>query len=166
MKNAFSLIILLTLAACNLSESSKSKSCTLNGEAVDCSTFESRSSSGQSAGEKITLSSQVSSRILLKNETFEILENTYDRKAESIDGESYECETATVAGEQYTFHINGNQLELSNEEGSGTLKRVEGPGRSLEGSWAHIEKFEGGVITTTFTFAENQMTVSAKCEFN
>lgn len=165
MKHLISLIAVLMLTACNDSESSKSKSCTYNGAAVDCSTLESGRASSNVEGKGLSLKSQVSPKIRILDNSIEVLEHTHNVQKETLSGNDFECEVSTNASDIFSFKVRGNKLDLSKDGATEEYDQLEGKSNSLQGTWRNTQKDESGSTVSTLIITEETMTIIVDCNF-
>jgi hypothetical protein len=165
MKHVFGIIILLTITACDSSETTKSKSCTYNGEPVDCSALESGSRSSISNSE-LSLTASVSTEISLLDNSIEVLENSYDIASKTLEGKTYDCETSTNAGDVFDYSLVGDELQLTKDGRLEAFTRVKGDKNKLFGTWKNIEKDSEGSIILTLILTEESMDITVNCNFN
>lgn len=161
MKHILFLLTLTIFISCNSTEN-KTRTCTVNDQAVDCKAMDSINS--EASADK-TLSIKTASEIRLTDSEFEILTNTNEVTTWQGDGELHTCETNTVAGEIYYYKVSGRILTLILDEHKMTFSR-QGSGSGLMGSWTATNVEDGMTYATVLTFTQEEIKIDVKCSFN
>lgn len=146
MKTLLLLLALTTLASCGKSSSEKdSYKNALNGDGK--------------------LHAKIETSIWKSENSFEMLSNESSSESINVDGEEFYCSLKTLSGTETYYSINGSKLTLSLGSGELVLDRVSGSGNTLNGSWSIKEKDKNATTITTFTFADDKLTINLTCKF-
>jgi hypothetical protein len=157
---------LLALTACESGSSTSSKTvsktCTYNGEPVDCSLLE---SPGRTT--PVALSAEIQTRINLTENEIEILENAEDVDSEIKNGKVYNCKAMTQAGLNYGYIVEDEQLQLIYEgKVMNTYTREGATSNSPIGKWVLRIDEEKETTIVSLVITETTLKVQTQCHFN
>lgn len=161
MKTLILITLLATLVSCKTKTTSRS--CTFNGEPVECSQLNSLEDGDTTPP---VLTAQVTAAIDVSETEIEILENTYDKKEETVNGKAYSCFIETSVGEVSRYSIANGKLTIMNDNGSAVYTRTQGSGKEIDGTWVMKNiKMEKGYIDLKLTFTKKTMKEVVECHF-
>ena len=160
MKFIFLSMLSLLLVSCSVEKSTTTKSCTINGQAVDCDQF-----NGGDQKTPVKLVANIKTSVNYNDSSFDILENAEKVATDYKNGRTYECEASIAAGQTIHYKISGKELKLTKdgEESVFTLSSFSNTG--LIGQWQAVERNVGSTITTIFDFKKNVLEISVECKF-
>lgn len=159
MKYILFSFVSLFLIGCSAEKSSESKTCTMNGQEVDCEKF------NRYQKEPVKISAKVSAAVAFNGSTLDFLENTEKIQYDSKNGNHYQCKAFTIAGESVQYVIEGSKLKLTSESGDVIYSRVSRTNNGLIGQWQLTERNTDGYTVTKLTFTTNRIDVEVECGF-